>query len=153
MHASCQTLLDFTMFVFLSSHALNIECADNSFTFGKMNYFESQMEEHLACRQNVALFDLTAFAKLEVKVRNVHTLQRTRVDCSLEVLHTVCIHMVQGKDAVDALQTICSNNVSIPVGHVTYTGILNHQGGFKTDCTVTRLDEERYNVSYSYIIL
>ena len=40
----------------------------NSRTFNKMNYFQAQQSEHLACRQNVALFDLTAFSKLEVKV-------------------------------------------------------------------------------------
>ena len=50
-------------------HKYSVECAGNSLTFSKMNYFESQREEHLACRQNLALFDLTAFAKLEVKVR------------------------------------------------------------------------------------
>lgn len=37
-----------------------------------MNSFDAQGREHLACRQNVALFDLTAFSKLEVKVHTYH---------------------------------------------------------------------------------
>ena len=55
----------------------------------------------------------------------------------------------QGADACDALQKICSNNVNVSIGQVVYTGMLNRKGGYQTDCTVTRMDEQRYN----YIVL
>ena len=37
------------------------------------------------------------------------------------------------------MQTLCTNNVAVPQGQIVYTGMLNHQGGYVTDCTVTRL--------------
>ena len=44
---------------------------------------------------------------------------------------------------MEALQYICTSNMDVPIGHVIYTGILNHQGGYVTDCTVTRLNKDR----------
>lgn len=46
---------------------------------------------------------------------------------------------------MNVLQRICSNNVEVPVGQVVYTGMLNSQGGYQTDCTVTRLQEKKYD--------
>ena len=37
-------------------------------SFGQPNWFNRVKEEHLACRENVALFDMSAFVKLEVEV-------------------------------------------------------------------------------------
>lgn len=47
---------------------LCIGSRENSHTFGKPNYFESVQKEHLACRENVALFDLSPFVKIEIEV-------------------------------------------------------------------------------------
>ncbi len=40
----------------------------NSKTFGRPNWFDHVKEEHLACRNSVALFDMSTFAKFEVEV-------------------------------------------------------------------------------------
>ena len=40
----------------------------NELTYGRSNWFDRVKDEHLACRENVALFDMSAFAKLEIEV-------------------------------------------------------------------------------------
>lgn len=92
------------------------ESCDNDLTFGQPNWLANSGEEHLACREGVALFDLTSFAKFEI----------------------------EGSDAESALQMLCSNNLAVPPGKIVYTGMLNQHGGFQTDCTVTRLTRDKY---------
>ena len=41
-------------------------------TYGRPNWFDRVKEEHLACREKVALFDMSAFAKLEIEVTHGH---------------------------------------------------------------------------------
>lgn len=53
------------------------------------------------------------------------------------------IFCLKGSGALSALQRVCANNVDVPVSQVVYTGMLNNQGGYQTDCTVTRLGEHR----------
>lgn len=67
--------------------------------------------EHRATRERVGLFDLTAFTKLEVK----------------------------GAGALAFLQRLTANQIDRPIGHVTYTAMVNDKGGIETDLTVTRL--------------
>jgi glycine cleavage system aminomethyltransferase T len=74
--------------------------------------------EHLACREAVALFDETSFAKLDVL----------------------------GPGAADFLESMCDNRVARDVGRVTYTQLLNARGGIECDFTVTRLAEERFRI-------
>jgi 4-methylaminobutanoate oxidase (formaldehyde-forming) len=74
--------------------------------------------EHRACRQGVALFDQTSFAKLEVS----------------------------GRGALAALEHICANRIDRPPGRVVYTQLLNERGGIESDLTVTRLDEQRFRI-------
>ncbi|XP_064388313.1 pyruvate dehydrogenase phosphatase regulatory subunit, mitochondrial-like isoform X2 [Halichondria panicea] len=88
----------------------------NNKTFGRPNWFDDVKEEHLACRNSVALFDMSTFAKFEI----------------------------EGPDAESAMQQLCSNNVAVPPGTVVYTGLLNTQGGYQTDCTVSRLSADKY---------
>ena len=40
----------------------------NEITFGRPNWFEQVKEEHNACRNNVAMFDMSAFSKFEIEV-------------------------------------------------------------------------------------
>ena len=49
----------------------------------------------------------------------------------------------QGPDAEGTLQLLCSNNMAVSPGKVVYTAMLNRQGGFQTDCTVTRLSTNK----------
>jgi glycine cleavage system aminomethyltransferase T len=74
--------------------------------------------EHLATRSNVALFDLTPFAKLDV----------------------------QGPDALAYLERICANRIDRPVGTIVYTAMLTPRGGIRCDLTVTRKDEALFRV-------
>lgn len=74
--------------------------------------------EHLAVRENVALFNITAFTKVEVS----------------------------GTGATDYLQYLCANNIDRPVGKVVYTAMLNKNGGIQADLTVTRLSDNKFLV-------
>lgn len=87
-------------------------------TFGKPAWFDLVKAEHVACREKVALFDQTSFAKL----------------------------LVQGKGAKDFLQRVCSNDLDVPIGKIVYTGLLNDAGGMETDLTITRTKEHEFLV-------
>lgn len=70
-----------------------------------------QGAEHLATRENVALFDLTGLSILEVK----------------------------GVNAVQFVNYLCSNQMDKPVGSVVYTTWLTPKGGVRRDLAVARL--------------
>jgi 4-methylaminobutanoate oxidase (formaldehyde-forming) len=88
----------------------------HQYTWGKPNWFEYQGEEHMAIRDGVGLYDLTSMGKF----------------------------LVQGRDAEQVLQKLCSNDIAGPVGKVVYTPVLNQRGGFETDVTVTRFSEDTF---------
>ena len=92
--------------------------ARDVYGFGRPNWFEAVAEEHRACRERVALFDATSFAKFEVS----------------------------GLDAGRALSWICANDVAAPPGRVVYTQMLNAKGGIECDLTVTRLAEDAWYI-------
>ena len=81
------------------------------YSWGRQNWLQHSGAEHLAARQDVALFDQTSFSKIAVR----------------------------GRDAEEALQYLCSNDVAVPAGRTVYTGLLNDRGGYEADVTVTRL--------------
>jgi 4-methylaminobutanoate oxidase (formaldehyde-forming) len=74
--------------------------------------------EHRACRERVAIFDESSFAKLEI----------------------------EGPGAADFLEGLCDNRVARRVGQITYTQMLNRRGGIECDFTVSRLGEERFGI-------
>ena len=74
--------------------------------------------EHVAARERVAMFDLTPFAKFEIT----------------------------GPGALDALQSLTTNQMNKPVGSITYTSLLTSTGGIKCDLTITRLSADRFMV-------
>jgi 4-methylaminobutanoate oxidase (formaldehyde-forming) len=86
------------------------------YSFGRQNWFDTVAAEHRACREAVAVFDMTSFAKL----------------------------LVQGRDAEAALQFLCANDVAVPVGRTVYTPLLNGRGGFESDLTVARLGADAF---------
>ena len=94
------------------------EAPKDVYSFGRPNWFESVGREHRACRERVALFDQTSFAKF----------------------------LVTGRDALAALSWICANDVTRPVGSVVYTQMLNRRGGIECDLTVTRIDESAFYI-------
>jgi 4-methylaminobutanoate oxidase (formaldehyde-forming) len=74
--------------------------------------------EHRACREAVAIFDESSFAKIDVT----------------------------GAAAAAFLESLCANRVAREVGTVTYTQKLNPRGGTECDFTVTRLGVERFRI-------
>ncbi len=92
------------------------ETAEDSYSFGRPNWFDAVGEEHRACRERVALFDQSSFAKFRLT----------------------------GPDATAALQWLCANNINRPPGRLVYTQMLNGRGGIEGDLTVTRWGPESY---------
>jgi glycine cleavage system aminomethyltransferase T len=74
--------------------------------------------EHLAMRESAGLFDLSAFA----------------------------IFDVAGPGALDALQHAVLAQMDVPVGRVVYTPVLSPGGGFKSDLTIMRLDDDLFRI-------
>ena len=74
--------------------------------------------EHRACRESAALFDFTSFAKIEVR----------------------------GSGAAAFLERMCDNRVARGAGRLTYTQMLNDDGGIECDFTVTRLADDRFRI-------
>ena len=89
---------------------------EDHYSYGRQNWFVHTAREHRACRENVALFDESSFAKFEIS----------------------------GPGAERALQWICANDISRPVGSLTYTQMLNARGGIECDLTVARIAPDAF---------
>jgi sarcosine dehydrogenase len=86
------------------------------YSFGRQNWFPYVAAEHRACREAVAVFDQSSFAKFRL----------------------------EGADAEAVLQRLCANDVAVAPGRIVYTAMLNERGGFESDLTVTRLSGDAY---------
>ena len=75
--------------------------------------------EHLATRERVTLYDMTPLTRLEVS----------------------------GPGALAYLQRLTTNQLDRPPGSVVYTAMLDERGGIRSDITVARLDEQRFQVA------
>ena len=89
--------------------------AQDVYSMGRQNWFHAVGEEHRHVREAVGIFDQSSFAKYEVT----------------------------GKDALNALDRICANDVRKPAGRLTYTQLLNSRGGIEADLTVARLADDK----------
>lgn len=92
--------------------------AKDVYSMGRQNWFLPVGDEHRHVREKVGIFDQSSFAKYEL----------------------------MGKDALKALDWICANDVSKPVGRLTYTQLLNTRGGIEADLTVARLGDDRFYI-------
>ena len=90
----------------------------DQYSMGRQNWFEAVGDEHRHVREKVGVFDQSSFAKYELS----------------------------GPDAARALDWICANDVSKPVGRLTYTQLLNTRGGIEADLTVARIAEDRFYI-------
>ncbi len=88
------------------------------YSMGRQNWFDAVGAEHAHVREAVGIFDQSSFAKYEVT----------------------------GPDALKVLDHICANDVTKPVGRLTYTQLLNTRGGIEADLTVARLGEDRFYI-------
>lgn len=84
--------------------------------WGHQNWHPWVAAEHRACRERVAVFDMSSFAKL----------------------------LVQGPDARDALDWLVANELPAAIGGTVYTGMLNERGGYESDFTVTFVGDDEY---------
>jgi glycine cleavage system aminomethyltransferase T/glycine/D-amino acid oxidase-like deaminating enzyme len=74
--------------------------------------------EHLAMRDRAAMFDLTAF----------------------------CIFDVYGPGALESVQKVAVRQMNVKDGRVVYTPVLSPSGGFKSDLTIMKIEDERFRV-------
>lgn len=80
-------------------------------------WFTSIIEEHLAVRNAVGIFDVTHMGRM----------------------------LITGKDSLNFLQYVTTNNVEkLRVKRLHYTLICNPSGGIKDDAMLLRLEEEKY---------
>ncbi len=89
-----------------------------TYSWRRQNWFDYAAEEHRACREDVILMDMSFMSKF----------------------------LVQGRDALPALNRLCCNDLDAPVGQITYTQWTNAAGGIEADVTVTRRSENEFLV-------
>lgn len=92
-------------------------------TFGKPHYFSNWEKEHLACRNSVALFDMSFMSKF----------------------------LVQGQDSGRFLNSLSTANIEYggvdgQDQFITYTQWLNEQGTMEADLTISRLSQDQFLV-------
>lgn len=58
--------------------------------------------------------------------------------------YVICWQSDSSDELVDYLQYVCANDVNRPVGTVIHSGMLNNRGGYENDCSLFRIDENRY---------
>jgi len=88
------------------------------YSMGRQNWFDAVGAEHRAVREAAGLFDQSSFAKYELK----------------------------GRDAGEALSSICANHVVRGAGRLTYTQMLNSRGGIECDLTVAQLADDHFYI-------
>lgn len=86
------------------------------YSWRRQNWFENAAAEHRAVREGVGMYDMSSFGKLRI----------------------------EGRDAEAFLNRLCGASMSVPVGRIVYTQMLNAQGGIEADVTVTRLSKTAY---------
>ncbi len=86
------------------------------YSFGRQNWFPFSRAEHLATRNDVAIFDQSGFGKF----------------------------LIEGRDALALLQRCCANDLDVEVGGVVYTAMLTDRGTFASDLTVIRTGSSQF---------
>jgi len=98
--------------------ALNREKPEIKYSYNFQNWYPSIEFETKNARENVGLFDLTAFSKYDLKGEKTHS----------------------------ELQKICTANIKNEIGKTTYTQMLNKDGGIETDLTVVCIDKNYFRI-------
>jgi glycine cleavage system T protein len=99
-------------------YATEGQTPEYAYSWKRQNFFDNVAGEHKAIRENVGMYDMSSFGKLQV----------------------------EGPDAEVFLNHVCGADMSVPVGKIVYTQFLNTRGGIEADVTVTRLTETCYLV-------
>ncbi len=98
--------------------SLNEQNPKINYSYNYQNWYPSVEYETKNTRKNVGLFDLTPFAKFELKGELSHS----------------------------ELQRICTANIKNEKGKTTYTQMLNSDGGIESDLTVVCLDKNYFRI-------
>ena len=88
------------------------------YSYNYQNWYPAVEYETKNTRENVGLFDLTAFSKYDLKGKNVYF----------------------------ELQKLCTANIKNKPGKTTYTQMLNKDGGIETDLTVIVFSKEHFRI-------
>ena len=99
-------------------YAINGKKPEYEYSYGYQNWYDAAKYETINTRKNAGLFDLSAFAKFEIK----------------------------GDTAFNDLQRLCCNNIKNYPGNTTYTQMLNSNGGIVADLTVTCIDTNSFRI-------
>ena len=99
-------------------YSLNGEKPEYEYSFNYQNWYPSAKHETTNARENVGLFDFSAFSKFDLKGEETHS----------------------------NLQKICTANVKNEIGKSTYTHMLNEDGGIEADLTVVCLDKNHFRI-------
>ena len=92
--------------------------AEPRLSMGKPEWFDQVGKEVDAATSGSAIFDQSSFGKI----------------------------LVKGKDAASFLNRVCANNMLREPGRAIYTALLNERGGFESDLTAIRIDNETYRL-------
>ena len=88
----------------------------HDYSFHRPSWFTHVQQEQKAARETVAMIDYSMLGKL----------------------------MVEGRDSEAFLQRVCTNNMAIRPGRLTYTLMLNERGGIESDVTVARHADDSF---------
>lgn len=89
---------------------------EEAYSFRRTNWFETVAEECRAVRERVGLLDLSSFAKFEVG----------------------------GRDAETLLDRLFANRLPRRAGGIALAHMLTEDGMIESECTITRLDDDRF---------
>eukprot|EP00760_Papus_ankaliazontas_P027535 PhM_4_TR3381/c0_g1_i1/m.20302/K19191/mabO; 4-methylaminobutanoate oxidase (formaldehyde-forming) len=70
--------------------------------------------------------------------------RHTRTEVSIFDVTSLAKYWITGPDVEEFCNFVFAKNVSVPVGTVVYTPMLNAEGGYESDVTVTRVAHDRY---------
>ncbi len=91
---------------------------DIEYSFRRQNWHDWVAAEVKACREGVGILDQSTFGKF----------------------------MLEGPDAVSALQPLCGMSVDCEIGKAVYTGMLNERGTYEADLVVARLEQDKFYI-------
>ena len=99
-------------------YSLNGEDPKYDYSYKYQNWYPSVKYETTNTRKNVGLFDLSSFSKFDLKGETIH----------------------------DELQKICTANIKCDPGKITYTQMLNDDGGIETDLSTVCIDKNYFRI-------
>ncbi len=99
-------------------YAINGQKSEYEYSYNYQNWYPAVEFETKNTRENVGLYDLTAFSKYDLIGNNVH----------------------------NELQRLCTANIKNEIGKTTYTQMLNKDGGIETDLTIVCLKKNHFRI-------